>query len=161
MLLLTSCKEKTNKLNGVWYTIENWSETPYYFEAHINDTSFSVINQDGLSYIASYKIKGDILQQYVKDMNIPFEILDTINFQFKKTRDSFTLVNFINTDRFSKWKKIDSVEPVEFLKLDNDKVFSQEFRDRFILNFINKTDSTNAKVLLPNFDYRWGTNDRK
>jgi hypothetical protein len=61
LLFCVSCTEKRSKIYGAWYTIENFTGIPYYFEAHINDSSFTVINQDGLSYISSYKINGDTL----------------------------------------------------------------------------------------------------
>ena len=154
-MFFSSCEEEPNKIVGVWYTIENYRDMPYYFEAHLTDTSIIVVNQDKLSYVASYFVKSDTLKQYVKSMHWPFQVIDTINFRLKISKDSLSLVNFSNPEKFSSWKKIDKVEPSDFLSNTSENELLNQFRDRFIYNYLNKTTNLNKEILLKNFNDNW------
>lgn len=155
LLIFTSCKEKSSKIYGVWYTIENFTGIPYYFEGHVNDTSFTVINQDGLSYISSYKINGDTLKQYLKDFQNHYKIIDTVNFKIESTLDSLNMKNLYNPKATSSWKKIDGIKPTDFLNFSNQNEFSNKFRERFISNYLDNTKGVDKKFILKNFDDRW------
>ncbi len=161
LLLCTSCKEKPSKIYGVWYTVENFSGGAYYFEAHINDTLFTVVNQDGLSYISSYEINDDTLKQYIKDLQNDYKVFDTVNFTIESTLDSFNMKNLYNPKATSSWKKIEKVTPTDFLIIEDENEFSTQFRERFISNYLSKTKNINTKILLQNFDVRWDINDKK
>jgi len=154
-----SCKEKHSKIYGVWYTVENFADFPYYFEAHITDSTFTVINQDGISYISSYEINGDTLKQYLKDLQNDNKVVDTVDFKLERKLDSFYMKNLYNPKATSSWEKIEKVKPTDFSNFDENE-FSSKFRDRFISNYLTKTKNINTKILLQNFDERWKINDK-
>ena len=159
LLFCVSCTEKRSKIYGAWYTIENFTGIPYYFEAHINDSSFTVINQDGLSYISSYKINGDTLKQFLKDLQNDYKVIDTVDFNLISKLDSFYMKNLYNPKAISSWKKIEKVDPTDFLNVDENE-FSSEFRERFISNFLTDRKNIDAKLLLQNFDDQWNINNK-
>ena len=80
-----SRKEKT-QLNGVWYNVDS-TERENYYEAHITDTGFVVVNQTGLSYLSSYNIKNDTLIQYIRDPFSNRKIIDTLKFEIVRNQE--------------------------------------------------------------------------
>ncbi|MCL5130581.1 hypothetical protein [Algibacter sp. L4_22] len=149
-----SRKEKT-ELNGVWYNVDS-SERENYYEAHITDTGFVVVNQTGLSYLSSYKLKNDTLIQYIRDPFSNRKIIDTMKFEIVRNQDSFGMVNTINPKSNSKWTKIQNIKPFEFYENQSEDTFALGLKKRYFENYVSKFVPENyVDYTMDYFDIDW------
>lgn len=160
-LLLIGCsKQEKLGIKGVWYLTS--SEKPdHYSEVHITDTGYVVVRENGLSYLATYRLKSDTLIQYLRDHFVDLKITDTLEFTIERKQDSLELVNVINTEARSKWVRINSVDPYTFggdQALDS---FVQKFRMRYFKNYVSRFVPENfVDKAMHNFDSSWGIQEK-
>jgi hypothetical protein len=88
-----------------------------------------------------------------------YKVIDTVDFNLISKLDSFYMKNLYNPKAICSWKKIEKVDPTDFLNVDENE-FSSEFRERFISNFLTDRKNINAKLLLQNFDDQWNINNK-
>lgn len=127
----------------------------HYFEAHVTDSAFVVVNDVQLSYISTYKQKGDTLTLYVRDIYTEFEVLDTIRFILTVTQDTLRMANAINPKRTSTWTRIPNTRPFDFFAADSLDQFGIELKKRYRKNYLEIYEPKNIEGHLKDFDVYW------
>ena len=154
--LVFGCSQnRKSELNGVWYNVDTSGRESYY-EAHITDTGFVVVNQTGLSYISSYEFKTDTLIQYIRDPFSNRKIIDTLKFEIERNQDSFKMKNLINAKSNSKWTKIPNIKPFEFYENQSVDTFALGLKKRYYENYVSKFVPENyVNYAMDYFDIDW------
>tara|TARA_R110001592_G_scaffold361940_1_gene674168 strand:+ start:2502 stop:3008 length:507 start_codon:yes stop_codon:yes gene_type:complete len=157
LLLLTTwaCQNSKSEIQGVWYATNPSAPDRHYFEAHITDTGFVVVNDVTLSYAATYEMYEDTLIQNVRDIYNDFRIYSTVKFMVKVTPDSMKLVNASNPDLSSKWTRISNLEPFDFFAADSLDQFAIELKNRYKKNYLEIYKPQSIEGNLKDFDVYW------
>lgn len=157
-LAIGCSQKKTSNLKGVWYYVDSTERGPYhYYEAHITDTGFVVVDERGLSYLATYKYGNDMLTQYLRDPFSNRKIIDTLKFEIKLIKDSLKMINLSNRKANSKWTKIPNEKPFKFYENQSEDTFALELRKRYFENYVSKFVPENyVDNTMDYFDIDWG-----
>ncbi len=155
LLLIWSCQHPNPNLQGVWYTTDPSLADHHYYEAHITDTTFTVVDDVQLTYVATYERKEDTLVQYLRNIKNDFRVTDTIKFILILTPDSMTMVNAINPNSSSNWTKVSNLTPLNFLDTNSLDQFPIDFRNRYQRNYLEKHEPQNINLHLRDFDAYW------
>lgn len=156
--LLSCSKYRSHQIKGVWYSLD-FTGVEQYFEAHVTDTGFFVVNQGGPEYLASYAYEHDTLTQYLRDFFSNRKIIDTLKFHIEFDHDSLKMINIKNPKANSNWTRIPNVEPFEFYENRSVDTFATALRQRYFHNYVSKFVPENYKpYMMDYFDLDWGLN---
>lgn len=154
-LLIISCQNRKVEIQGVWYTSDTTRSDRHYYEAHITDSVFLVVDDVQLSYISTYELKGDTLTQYIRDSQNEHVILDTVRFFLTVRQDSMKLVNATNPKKSSSWTKVSNLESFDFFKSNSLEQFAIDLKKRYRKNYLDIYEPQNVETHLKDFDVYW------
>ncbi|MEX0997845.1 MAG: hypothetical protein WDZ45_12410 [Flavobacteriaceae bacterium] len=164
-LLISSCQNKQDTtITGIWNNVVKSTQGYEYMEAHINDTSYLVISNYGLKYLALYEVQKDTLYHYIYDSTAESNtIIDTVKFNFQVKNNSLKLINSLNPEAKSEWFLIEGEDPSVIYELENKpelwKSFAVDFKQRFKENYLDTMrDKLEAQINLMQFDMTWDIN---
>lgn len=155
IILFWSCQNSKPNIEGVWFQVDSNAVDRHYSEAHISDSTFVVVNDVSISYFSSYKWEGDTLVQYLRDLQNDLTVIDSLRFLITVTPDSLTMVNAYNPENYSKWKRIDNLEPHNFNNEDSFDQFVADLKNRYKKLYLEVYDSDNIEANLKDFDAYW------